>query len=317
MATTKRKPSKPSKEATAPPAGEITWTASQIERNSFEITVPYVRRAAWEWYALLTADRHWDNPSSDHELQRRHLDEARERGAAVLDLGDWFCAMQGKWDKRACKSALRPEHQASNYLDTLVNTASEFFAPYARNLVMIASGNHEEAISKRHETNLIERLVALLNADGAAVYHGGYSGYVRFRFRPAAGETSFLQRSVTLRYDHGYGGGGQVTKDVIQHNRRALVHPDADIIASGHTHDRWTMEFARQRISDAGRLFHDVQTHVKVPSYKNDFGDGFGGWAARSGHPPKPLGAYWLRFFFSHRSPDGNDRVRYELIPAN
>ena len=61
--------------------------------------------------------------------------------------------MQGKYDPRSSKDDLRPEHQGSNYLDSLVNTAADFFEPYAKNLIMIARGNHEAAILKRQETD--------------------------------------------------------------------------------------------------------------------------------------------------------------------
>jgi hypothetical protein len=32
--------------------------------------------------------------------------------------------------------------------------------------------------------------------------------------------------------------------------------------------------------------------------YKNDYDDAIGGWSVERGHPPKPKGAIWLRFYF-------------------
>ncbi len=55
-----------------------------------------------------------------------------------------------------------------------------------------------------------------------------------------------------MAYHHGYGGGGPVTKDVIQTNRRAVYLPDANIVISGHTHDRWIVPVTRNRISHIG-----------------------------------------------------------------
>jgi predicted phosphodiesterase len=206
--------------------------------------------------------------------------------------------MQGKYDKRACKDSIRPEHQHGNYLDTLVDTAAKWFEPYAKNLVVIASGNHEESIRKNHETDLIERLVARLNGSGGGVWHGGFAGWVSFRFRAEGGGP---WRTIRLHYDHGYGGGGAVTRDVIQGDRRAVYTPDADILVSGHTHDLWTMGVARARISPAGVPYQDMQWRVKIPSYKEEYVDGYGGWHARRGAPPKPIGAIWLRFSFDPR----------------
>jgi hypothetical protein len=45
-------------------------------------------------YILLTGDRHWDNPHSNWKLQKEHLELAKERNAPIIDIGDFFCAMQ-------------------------------------------------------------------------------------------------------------------------------------------------------------------------------------------------------------------------------
>ena len=85
--------------------------------------------------ALLRSDAHHDNGHTDQAMERRHLREAVERGAAVLDIGDLHCAMQGKWDRRASRDGMRPEYQSGNYLDRLVECAASFYAPYAEHLL--------------------------------------------------------------------------------------------------------------------------------------------------------------------------------------
>lgn len=287
----------------------MTWKSRQVSRNVFEIDVPLCRKSGWEFWTLLTSDRHWDNPKSDLALQIEHLNEAKKRGAAVIDCGDLFCMMQGKYDKRASKESVRPEHQKDNYLDAVIETAAKFFAPYARNMVVLGVGNHESAITKRLETNPTERLCALLNTvSGGTTYNGGFSGWVKFNFR--AGPTTKL--TSTLHYDHGYAGGGQVTQDAIQHQRRSTYLPDADIVISGHTHDSWVRENARVRLSPHNKIYHDIQTHIKLPTYKEEYSDGYGGWHVETGKPPKPIGACWLRFYWSRK----DERVLYEATPA-
>ena len=103
-----------------------------------------------EQYVLLTADRHWDNPHSDWKLQKKHLDLARERNAPVIDIGDFFCAMQGKFDPRRSYDDIRPEHVGENYLGLLLDTAEDFFEPYADLFAVIGMGNHESAILKKN-----------------------------------------------------------------------------------------------------------------------------------------------------------------------
>jgi len=46
---------------------------------------------------LLRSDVHHDNPKCNQDLERKHLDEAIEYDAPIIDNGDLFCAMQGKW----------------------------------------------------------------------------------------------------------------------------------------------------------------------------------------------------------------------------
>jgi Rieske Fe-S protein len=38
---------------------------------------------------------------------------------------------------------------------------------------------------------------------------------------------------------------------------------------------------------------------IKCPSYKDAYDDGAAGWEVSKGHPPKPLGAWWLRFYWN------------------
>jgi hypothetical protein len=204
----------------------------QLSRNVFKITIPIVVRKDWESWVLLTSDQHWDNPKSNHKLQLKHLEEAKERDASIISAGDFFCAMQGKYDRRANKTALRPEHRSDDYFDSLIETASNFFAPYAHNFFLIGMGNHEASIVDRHETNLIERLVAVLNnKTKSKIFSGGFSGWIIFTFMRHDNKQC---GSIVLHYDHGYGGGGPVTADMIQHQRRSVYLPDADIILSGH-----------------------------------------------------------------------------------
>ncbi len=226
-----------------------TWKAIKHNRNVFQIKVPLQEhQTAWEFWCLLTADRHWDSPDSDRTLQKFHLDQAKERGAAVLDLGDLYDAMAGRTDRRGSKGGLRAELKVDHYIDELGYRAADFFAPYAKNFVMIATGNHESAVNKFLEVNLIERLVTLLNAKtGSTIHNGGFSGFVVFSFE-AHRNGRTRSTDVVLHYDHGYGGGGQVTRDMIQASRRAAYLPDPDIVCSGHVHESLTVPIARKRL---------------------------------------------------------------------
>ena len=111
-----------------------TWDIEKTGKNAFVINIYYpepTMRNDFSFKFLLSFDRHWDNPKSNQDLQAEHLDEVKRLKTFCLDGGDLFCAMQGKYDRRSNKSDIRPEHQNGEYLDSLVNSASDFFEPYA------------------------------------------------------------------------------------------------------------------------------------------------------------------------------------------
>jgi hypothetical protein len=284
-----------------------SWTAVHRARNVHRIVITFNRVGEEQW-VLLQSDVHWDNPHCDWDLLEKHWEMAKERHAPILDNGDFFCAMQGKYDKRANKDDLRPELQTAKYLDALVNTAAKALKPYQQLCVVRGQGNHETSILKRCETNLTERLVERLKVQGAQfVEMGGYTGFTVF-------ELDYHGRTFPIRmfYHHGYGGGGPVTRGVIQTNRQAVYVADADIVWTGHTHDAWQMPIARVKLNqDNNAIVHTRQVHVRSAGYKDDYGDGYAGWHVERGGPPKPLGGVWMRIWM-----ESKDRPEFEFTEA-
>jgi hypothetical protein len=290
----------------------------EVSRNVHVIEHKF-KSTTEDFWILLTSDRHHDNPHCNQDLEKFHLEQAKQRNAAIIDYGDLFCAMQGAWDRRKSKSDIRPENNKSNYLDSLVSTAADFYGPYAQNFAVIGPGNHETAITKHHETNLTERLVERLNTqNGSDVRLGGYTGWVMFKFWYGGADDPErrCEGRVNLWYNHGYGGGAPVTKGTIQTARQAVYVPDAHIVCSGHTHDEWIFPIQRMRIKQSGLIHHDEQLHIKTPGYKEEFVDGYSGWHIERGAPPKPNGACWLRFWWSKSSKNDQRGIRYEAIRA-
>lgn len=278
-------------------------TDRNVQRVKCEIT-----GKGWEQWVLLRTDAHHDNPQCNQALEKKHLDEALERNAIIIDAGDLFCAMQGKWDKRSNKSKVRPEHQVDNYLDALVDTAAEFYAPYAANFAAIGAGNHETAIAKHHETDLTQRLCAAIGARaGITPWAGGYTYWVWFTF--VRGKQRISRR---MWVGHGWGGGGPVTMNTIQAaNRMPAMLDGADFIFTGHVHEWWSAVKERIGVNSAGRVEKRPLLIVQGPSYKDEYADGRGGWHVETGKPPKPVGAWWLRFWFH------GTELRCEVVRAS
>jgi len=246
--------------------------------------------AGQHYRCLLMSDLHWDNPKCDRERLKRDLDYAVREELDVYLNGDTFCAMQGRYDGRRMKSDIREEHNTSTYLDDLVGTGIEWFLPYKDNIRLVGYGNHETSILKNCETDILGRWVEGLNAYGADIVLGGYGGWIVWSFRMDSGNGMAYK----MKYFHGSGGGGPVTKGVIQNQRAMASVHGADCYWSGHVHESYTMTHVVESLSGNNRPVLKEVLHVRTPTYKEEYGDGTKGWHVMRGAPPKPLGCYVL-----------------------
>ena len=294
------------------------WSIKKTAKNAFVITVDFPYGAIGKdttFKCLLSFDRHHDNPKSNQILAKKHLEEAKELGTFCLDGGDLFCAMQGKYDRRSSKSDVRPEHQNGEYLDSLVETAADFFEPYADIMPVFGLGNHETAILKAHETNLTDRLThSLRERTGAECFTGGYSTWVKFMFRFANKDgVKTVRDSKTLWMFHGSGGDAPMSFGTLNVKRQASIIPDADIVATGHSHNEFVVPLPRARLSKCGIPYLDEQVHIKVPTYKEEYQKGVKGWHVERGAPPKPIGATWLAFKAYMPVIEGKNATAYKF----
>lgn len=271
--------------------------------------------AGWEQWILFMSDNHHDSIFCERELEKMHLEEAKRRKAWIMIFGDYFDAMQGRFDPRRSMDELRPEYRRDNYYDFVVQDSVNYLKSYANNLKIISPGNHELAVLKNANTNLSDRLVYELRKEGSDVIHGGYGGWVKFLF-----DVSGAVQSFNLKYFHGSGGEAPVTRGAIQTNRQAVYLPDADIIVNGHSHNAYYIPISRERITTHGQQYMDIQHHVRVPGYKNAYGNGKNGWEVTRGGVPKPVGAIWMRMYFDYSDTlliKGNKTgtMRLQFIP--
>jgi len=268
-------------------------------------------RSGWEQWFLLRSDAHHDNPHSDHELQRKHLQQCVERNAGWIDVGDLFCAMGGRADPRRAKHGVtRPEHaQANDYFDSLVRHAADFVEPFANRCVVLGRGNHETSVLKNQETDLTERLAERLRATtGQSVFTTGYGGFIQFVTR----YKQLQMNTLTMALYHGSGGGGMMTFDTLRVRRQASFQPDADILVCGHVHERWWLQTARYRLRTKNgdyRVSVEPQHHIRTGTYKQELEDGYAGFAVERGMPPKPIGAMWMRLFMQHIAKQGGHSI--------
>ena len=234
---------------------------------------------------FFTSDVHFDSVFCDRKSFFQDMDEAKKKGAKVCIFGDFFDAMNGRFDPRRDMSLLRPEYRRADYYDFVVNDAIDKLSKYKDNILIITAGNHELSVLKNAQTFLTDRL-----AKGLGCLHGGYGGWLNIKF-----QIKGVRGSCNIKYFHGSGGEAPVTRGVIQTNRQAVYLPDADIVVNGHSHNAYWVPISRERLSQKGEHYFDTQHHVRTPGYMQGYGDGTTGWEVTRGGVPKPLGGCFVK----------------------
>ena len=285
----------------------MSYTIEQTNRDV--ITLRHTGVAAeWSQRYLLSSDIHLDSPHCNRRAFRNMLAEAKDTGAGVFVIGDWFDAMQGRDDRRGDKSDLLKQYKAGDYVNRLVDDSAEFLAPYAGSIVFLADGNHETSIKRHLEVDILLLLAGRLN-----VAKMGYSGFVRFLFsRTGQGHNSSGNTSRVMFYHHGAGGGGEITQGIMRAQRQQSWVGDADIFVGGHVHSQWSTWMERLRLSATGQVYRDSVLHLCLPTLKDEF-DMSGGFHVERGRAPRPQGAYWLTF--RHNSAE-HGRVDFDVARA-
>lgn len=265
-----------------------------------------------EYNFCLMSDNHHDSLWCNRDLEKRHLDEAVRRDAKIIQVGDLFDAMQGRFDPRRSYEDLRPEYKVPHYYDAIQDDAAKFYGQYAKNFLMIARGNHETGVVKNANIDLTSNLVRELRREGSQVVAGGYGGWIIFYFVPG-NKGGAGRSSIRMRYYHGSGGEAPVTRGTIQTARQAVYLPDADVVVNGHSHNEYILSIKRERLTTHGRQYFDVAHYVRTPGYKDDYRDGSGGWEVERGGVPKPQGCVWMNIRLEKRSDSGFYEIRINL----
>ena len=239
---------------------------------------------------LLISDVHYDSKSCERELLKQTLDQALEKDAIILFNGDFFDMMQSRNDKRSMKGSLRKEYLGDNYFDLVIEDAYEFLKPYAKNILVMADGNHETAITKNYETNPLERLCYMLRKEGGSnTQHTGYQGWLVLSFTHQNNNAAYY-----IKMHHGSGGNARVTKGIIEHNRMSTYVEGADLIWLGHTHTQYCVHSTIERITSSNVYNVDLHKvyHIRTGCWKQEYKEG--GWAVEKGFGPSEIGGYWV-----------------------
>jgi len=240
---------------------------------------------------LNLSDVHYDSLQCDRELLTKHLKQAEERGALVFINGDLFDLMQGRYDPRHGKYDIRPEYKSATYLDDVINDCSEYLSKF-RVPYIIGQGNHETLIVNRLETSPIERVVERLKFMGQQAHMGWYSGLLCIRQGYDTNGEMATVRTTKIYYHHGIGGGSARSKGIMSADDQQLTCPDADVITSGHDHNKWYLPVNVERYRKNLEPYQTSVHHIRSGSYK--LKDRNIGWEVQKGFRTPRLGGWWI-----------------------
>jgi len=251
------------------------------------------------------SDIHIDNPKCNRSAFIEHLKEAVAMDYGIVITGDLLCLMNGKYDPRRSKSGIRNEYNEDNYLDLVIHDTARILEPYAHNILMISTGNHESSVSVKNGTNVLERVIDRINQrTGSNIVRGAYMGYYVLNLKHNGAATM-----VTIAYDHGH-WGGIISKGAQSAMRYAAIFPEADLCHSGHTHDSFLLPIPMYSSNKAkGKVLIRNKWIIRTGTYKEEFEKGEG-WATEKIGVPKFIGCARTKIMVARKEKDGQREIK-------
>jgi hypothetical protein len=238
---------------------------------------------------VYTADGHFDNPDSAHGAFVNLLNHCLKNNIIIHHIGDLIDVMQGRNDRRGSKSKVKEELNRADYFNGLVDSFVELLAPYAAILGSITYGNHETAVISKIEIDLLKMIIHRLQVEhGSPVMLGGYSGFIISRWTPPTKQNCVI--STKVFYRHSGGSYGEVSKGVLGVGRMNGMVEGVDMIVSGDNHEKWLVYDGITTVDHKYNIINKEIPHVKIPTFKDEYKDGHGGYHVEKNRKYKPTG---------------------------
>jgi hypothetical protein len=116
-----------------------------------------------------------------------------------------------------------------------------------------------------------------------------------------------MVKSLKIKYFHGAGGGGAVTKGAINLSR-ALSMYEADVYTMGHIHENSARTDAKEIMylkKGICEVRHKYIHNMITGTYKDEYADGSNGFHIEKGRPIKVLGGRILTLDFDRNRING------------
>jgi hypothetical protein len=117
-----------------------------------------------------------------------------------------------------------------------------------------------------------------------------------------------------VHYYHGAGGGGPVTKGVIQDQRLLASTEGYDLTWMGHVHELYYHQNIIHRYDRSTKTLLQKPIHqLRTATYKEEWDGGYMGFHTERGRGPKPLGGYWMKLETSRNASKDNKGPELQL----
>jgi len=158
----------------------------------------------------------------------------------------------------------------------------------------------------------LQRFVDLLNLKcHSNVQVGGYGGWIVIKMNNHS-----RIATTKIKYFHGSGGGGVVTKGALNLTRALELYEGCDVYTMGHIHENAARNDVRDALesnSKKGYSINHKPIHLMITGcYKEEYGDGSKGWHVERGAPIKPIGGRMLTIkIVRNKTKDVDETIKY------
>ncbi len=213
------------------------------------------------FHLLFMSDLHIGAAECDKQLIRSELEWAKANDARVLIAGDVFDLILPKDHRRFDPSVLDPVlHGKTSVVNAALSLAVDILGPFASQLHMIGTGNHESMMGKHHSLDPIALLIERLQERARpkhTIHHGAYTGAVVLPYANSGGGDGGAFR---IWYHHGVGAGAPVTRGMIDFARASAYVENANALWMGHKHHRYAVSTEARVVPQHGSKM--IERHV-------------------------------------------------------
>jgi hypothetical protein len=244
------------------------------------ISIPYRSRKD-EFKLLPISDIHYGHATCDSRKLISDLKKHVDEKTFIIGVGDWLDMIIVQDVKRYIK--VFDAMKSGALIDEQIAGLAEIFKPYARNVIAIGDGNHEDTII-RIGTNPMKRLADMLTTKDHAPIYVGYSWLLALSFHLPSGSQG---RTCIIRGHHGWGGQTRTQGADITKYSNDVLFWSADLFLYGHTHNLKVNPVQEGRMVGKSGWRTFTKKMLVCGSYQRTYGNSAEAtYAEKRGFPP-------------------------------